>query len=293
MRASVNVNIDKQIACSSATRPVGQRRPRHLPGHSAAWLLAVLSGVGVIGCSPANEEEKVTTKVASDGTLAATPVIRDATVSVPRNAGPAARCVASFFQDWKAKHYEAMHGRLVSARPLDAFRNALTRTPVRWRSVEILQETGEEGDRSVSFSMELTDLLSVMSAYACNYAPTSPICGKASEANLFPETPNSLGIETFCGIKQTWRVVGRGDDLRIRVGESPNENILRYFTDAAERTYDSSASSAPMFDLNMARVLVELSKYVGVDHAEKKRIMGEIKPRAQLGLEHYQKSDRR
>ena len=254
----------------------------------------VLSGLGTIGCSPANEKEKPTTKFASDGTFSASPVFPEGTISVPQNAGPAAKCVAAFFQDWKRRQYEAMHGRLVDAGPIDAFRDALTRTPVRWKSAEILQETGDEGDRRVSFSLEVTDLVSVMAAYVFNYAPTSPIRGVASQANPFPEKPDSLGIETFCTVKQTSRVVGPDTDCKIRFGQDGSDKILSYFIDAAERTYDRQASSVEggMYFLNMSRVMVQLSEPIGMTEVGTETMVKEINQKAELAARHFRKSGR-
>jgi hypothetical protein len=249
-----------------------------------AALLCVLAA----GCNPSNEpaQPKAThgagaakpkTAFTPEGTI----VTVEEKITVPANAGPAARLVESFFQNWKAKRFEAMHEQMIGTEAFDEFRDALVRTPVRWNSVEILEETAEGDSKRVSLSIEVTDLPSVMGAYLFNYAANSPVRGEVSSENPFPAKPGRLGIETFRKIKQTWRIVAMNNAYKIDLGKDPKDNILHYFIDAGSLAFSSSDGSPMMFKLHMARLIVLLSEPLGMSTEEANKAIPEMSARAE------------
>jgi len=278
----------------------GQRSHGRFRGYMprSALLLCVLAAA----CTSSQEARKPTSTPAAksrpktaftpEGTVIAPADTLEAKITVPENAGPAAKLVQSFFENWKGKRFEEMHRQLADAPTPEALRNALLRTPVRWNSVEILEETGKGDNKDVSISIEVTDLPSVMAAYVFNYAENSPVHDELSEANPYPVKPHGLGIETFCKIKQTWRVIAKGSDYQIQIGKDRENNILCYFIDAGTRSYSSSSGSAETLRIHMARVMVLLSEPLGMNTDEVNAVIPEIKTKAELGAKYFRETPR-
>ena len=228
---------------------------------------------------------------AADGTLRRL----EGKIIMAPDAGPPVQFVASFFENWKQRRFEAMHGQMINAGEQARFCSSMKKTPVQWRSVQIGSGGGPDGEADVALHIEVTDLASVMGAYYFCNARNSPVKGLVSLDKPFPATPFSLNIETFCVITQSWHLVQQDGAWKIDYGSEREMNIMHYFVDAGGRTYakqsyeEASPGMPPTFMFQMARVLQMFKESLGVPSSDDEAVIADMKKKADQAVIYYRR----
>jgi hypothetical protein len=199
---------------------------------TAKSIVALLVFVAMVamGCSK-DEGQKDGQKAGSSASEKANSVIK-----VVKDIGPAGKVVQSFFKNWEFRRFKQMQAQTVHSRDEDFFVEQMEKTPIQWRNLSILAERESGDDREVDISLEVTDIPCAFAACMVNLrSPQKDKAGKLA----FWLTPESLEIQSFMPVKQTWLLVKLDEKYFIDVcaagsKKKRHENVMNYVLDASD-----------------------------------------------------------